>query len=42
MCVCVDALQLVAAGQKTVEISMAGTGSNRTAWAFLLQQLVFD
>ncbi|MGA1622154.1 MAG: CIA30 family protein [Synechocystis sp.] len=39
---CVDALTLAEAGQKTVEVSMTGTGSNRTAWPFLLKQLAFD
>jgi uncharacterized protein YbjT (DUF2867 family) len=39
---CVDALTLVEAGQKTVEVSMTGAGSNRTAWPFLLRQLHFS
>ncbi|MFM1843786.1 MAG: hypothetical protein RLZZ490_2529 [Cyanobacteriota bacterium] len=39
---CVDVLKLAEAGQKTFEVSMAETGSNRTAWPFLLKQLAFD
>ncbi len=39
---CVDVLNLAEAGQKTFEVSKSETGSNRTAWAFLLKQLAFD